>query len=369
MNRRASGEGTVWKRKDGSWVAQTAMSFGRKSFTSRKSRAHAIGKRDEWLRLRGGSSLATIHGSSTLREYLDSWLSSVELSLAPRTAEGYRIHCKHVSTDIGSIPLSKIGPHHIRAVIDALSEIPATARKVRRTLSQALKQAVEWELIRSNPAAKTRAPKAPKTEIRPFYPDEVKRWLAYDHGKHAALVLLLTLAGPRLGEALGLEWRHVDLDGKKITFNQSLQRHSHTLHIVDTKNKASRRTIVVGARVIEALRTQRRTQKEARLKSGAKWHAWPDRDFVFTNSIGRPLEPRRANEIITEQMKAAKVEVRRVHDLRHTAATEQLRRGTPWHTVQHMLGHGSVLTTVTIYGHLVPGMMDDAAKVMDSMGE
>jgi hypothetical protein len=53
--------------------------------------------------------------------------------------------------------------------------------------------------------------------------------------------------------------------------------------------------------------------------------------------------------------KAAGLEVRNPHDLRHTYATTLLMAGMSPAYVQRQLGHSSIAITVDIYGHWIPG--------------
>ncbi|HKW93020.1 MAG TPA: tyrosine-type recombinase/integrase, partial [Methylomirabilota bacterium] len=45
----------------------------------------------------------------------------------------------------------------------------------------------------------------------------------------------------------------------------------------------------------------------------------------------------------------------RVHDLRHTYASLQLRRGKPMEYVQQQLGHTAIDTTIRLYAHFKAG--------------
>jgi integrase len=50
----------------------------------------------------------------------------------------------------------------------------------------------------------------------------------------------------------------------------------------------------------------------------------------------------------------------RLHDLRHTHASQLIRTGAPAKVIQERLGHSSAAFTLTTYGHLLPGMQDEA---------
>jgi integrase len=52
-----------------------------------------------------------------------------------------------------------------------------------------------------------------------------------------------------------------------------------------------------------------------------------------------------------------------LHDLRHTHATQLLRHAVPVKIVSERLGHASVVITLSIYAHVLPGDQERAAAV------
>jgi site-specific recombinase XerC len=58
-----------------------------------------------------------------------------------------------------------------------------------------------------------------------------------------------------------------------------------------------------------------------------------------------------------------------MHMLRHALASSMLAAGVPMLEVQAFLGHKDVTTTLGTYGHLLPGALEDAASVYDSVWE
>jgi hypothetical protein len=56
---------------------------------------------------------------------------------------------------------------------------------------------------------------------------------------------------------------------------------------------------------------------------------------------------------------------RRVHDLRHTAASLAIRENASVKIVQAMLGHRSATQTLDRYGHLYPSDLDALAERLD----
>jgi integrase len=57
----------------------------------------------------------------------------------------------------------------------------------------------------------------------------------------------------------------------------------------------------------------------------------------------------------------------RFHDLRHTHASELLRRRTPIKTVSQRLGHANPTVTLNVHAHLMSGDDEDAAKLVEDL--
>jgi len=55
----------------------------------------------------------------------------------------------------------------------------------------------------------------------------------------------------------------------------------------------------------------------------------------------------------------------RFHDLRHTCATLLLTKGVHPKIISDLLGHSSIAITLDVYSHVIPGMVDVAARAME----
>ena len=55
----------------------------------------------------------------------------------------------------------------------------------------------------------------------------------------------------------------------------------------------------------------------------------------------------------------------RFHDLRHAHATHLLARGAHPKVASERLGHAKVGITLDLYSHVIPGMQEDAAAMVD----
>lgn len=166
------------------------------------------------------------------------------------------------------------------------------------------------------------------------------------------LLELLRSTGMRIGEALGL--RHADL---------SIARRE--VAVVPRVNGNGARVKQWKPRTIPA---------PASLFSGYadyldEEYGDVDSDFVFVNLWGQPhghaLSYPAVRDLLLRLRRRTQLPEFTFHHLRHTYATELIRKGADWAIVAHLLGHSSVQTTLGIYGHLT---VDDARRALISAG-
>jgi integrase len=173
---------------------------------------------------------------------------------------------------------------------------------------------------------------------------------------------LLGTSGLRVGEALGLLWKDVDLDAGRLAVRHTLQRQPGTGFVLGpTKTEKSRRTVYLSALARGALEQQREHQSRGRRDS----KRWLETDLVFTNRHGHAVGPGMVNRALAEALHHASLPRIRVHDLRHSTASMLLEAGTHPKVVQDLLGHSTIQLTLDTYSHLTPALHQQAARTMD----
>src|SRR5215213_9820838 len=148
-----------------------------------------------------------------------------------------------------------------------------TAQALKRPLhtrgpAPGARAAMRLNLIPFNPAARVDTPKLRQQEITPLDAEQARRFLqAASCEKFEALYVLSLTVGLRCGEALGLKWSDIDLDAGTLRVVRQLQRirEGGGLVFMEPKN-ASRRTVDLPQRAVEALRSHRHTQVEEEAK-------------------------------------------------------------------------------------------------------
>lgn len=308
----------------------------------------------------------------TLAAWLDCWITehSALKQLRPRTVDGYRgMARRYLNETIGREQLQRVTPAQIQTVYAKLTAEGLslqTVQHVHRLLREALKGAVQQDLLTRNPTDRVSAPTPKRFTARPLTWEEAR--LLFDAAKDSEIepVLHLTLGtGLRRGEVLGLRWCDLNLDRYELVVQRSVQRlRGQGLVAAEPKTSRSRRRVALSSDVIATLRSHRTRAAQARWAVGPEWD---DTAPVFAqlDAPARPLSPDTLSHRFRRLAKSVGLEGVRFHDLRHAHATYLLERGIAPQVVQERLGHADISTTLGVYGHVLPGQQAQAANVFD----
>ena len=369
--RRPKGDGAVFQRADGRWVAELDLGW----IDGKRRRRQVYGRtqrqaREKLAELRRaverGQNLAV--KPRTLAEWLDHWLNEIKAhdGTRPSTLRRYReVVTNHLSPVLGKSRLDKLAPVDVERLLAARrdSVAPATLVKIHAVLRVALADAERRDLIPRNVARAVRAPALAEEERPALTVDEGRRVLAAVEGeRYEAVVVLGLLLGLRRGEILGLRWDDIDLDGRTIRVRRALQRVDGSLRLVETKTRRSRRPVPMPALALPALGRRKATQTADRLAAGESWQRT---GLVFTTGLGTPVEPRNVNRWFDQLRTRAGLPWLRLHDLRHGCATFLLAHGVDPRTVMEILGHTTIRQTMDRYAHALPERVRAAADTMD----
>jgi integrase len=254
--------------------------------------------------------------------------------------------------------IEKVTPGAIEALQAQLEREKVGARtrlKVHFVLHAAFEHALNRELVYRNPLRTVSAPRYSAKPIQPFDLDEARAFIAAIAGDRLeALYLLAILAGLRQGELFALQWKDIDFEHGTVGVRRSLQDADGDRRLADPKTGASKRSVALSHRCIDALHEHRR--RLAREGLGGS-------PYVFPDTEGNPL---RRQNLVRRSFKPLleKADLRpiRFHDLRHTMASLMLQNGAALKVVQERLGHSKPSTTANTYVHTVPSMQRDAAE-------
>jgi integrase len=180
-----------------------------------------------------------------------------------------------------------------------------------------------------------------------------------------ALFRLEVVTGMRQMEILGLKWDDLDWLHQTIKVERQLVRPDGTgVKFLPPKTRSGKRIVDLDEITIKILRSHYERQQKERLTAGETWKEY---GLIFTSLIGTPIETSKLRRVFLKLLADAGLPRIRFHDLRHTAASLMLNHGVPAIVVSKRLGHARVSITEDVYGHLVPGMQAEAAKLISDL--
>jgi integrase len=369
--KRGNQEGSIFQRADGRWCAVVSLGWR----NGKRHRKHFYGCTRSEVRdqltaaLRAHQQGLQIDPQrQTVGQFLGRWLTDcVAPSTRPRTFDSYSDTVRlHLIPTLGKIPLAKLAPQHVQAMINAkLPDFsPRSVQYMHSVLSRALNRAVKWDLVPRNVCTLVSSPRVPRQLVEPLSPVDGRRLLdAVKNDQNEALYSVAMALGLRKGEALGLRWDDVDLEAGMLRVRHQLQSQGGK-KLTEPKSDRSRRTLPLPDFAVKALRAHRARQLQARLVGGSRWK---DTGHVFTTSVGTPMDGSRVSKQFRKALKKAGLTHKRFHDLRHTAASLLLAQGVHPRVVMETLGHSQISVTMNTYTNVMPTLLRDAADKMDAI--
>ncbi|MDB5053922.1 MAG: phage integrase family protein [Bacilli bacterium] len=319
----------------------------------------------------------------TFLAFVEEWEKKYAIKhLKPGTLEIYLIHLKNRAIpSFGHSRLGDIKTMHIINLMDELTRAEkmgatkgtlaaGTIHYVLRAVRSVFTRAVEWKLIKSNPADGVKKPKIDRTEINVYADEEIKLLLTALENAAPHWRMMITLAlttGLRKGELLGLEWKHIDLVKGTLSVEQSLSSSKKNRYLIsEPKTKSSRRSLSLSAPIISKLKEYKIYCNKERLLISNLWEEGK-RFFIFTAISGKPLSPYSLDSYWKKFLIKHELRHIRFHDLRHTAATWMLNKGVNIKNVSDILGHANITTTLNLYAHTQKADKQAAADTFDSL--
>lgn len=315
----------------------------------------------------------------TLSEWVHKRLfDSVLDQVSPSTFQGYMsLYETHIKgSDLGNMKIKEIKPMHLNSFLNNIKSkgkhtkgqplAASSVKKLRFLLNNCFKSAYYNNIISYNPMESTEV-KLPKNTKKAktrsaLTVEQQKVYIkACDSQTYGLLYILALSTGLRMGEIIGLKWKYVDFDTNNINVVETIKYsdvydskgNKHKEHVVKApKSESGNRTVPLPNFLVTKL-------KELKLKS--------TNDYVFATSTGRPLNQGNINRGHIAICKRAEIDHIPFHSLRHTYATNLLKAGENFKTLQVLLGHADISTTMNIYAHVLEDTKKTAASKLDKL--
>lgn len=339
---------------------------------------------------------------TTVQDFFTDWLeNTVKVRRKPSTYAQYNSLVKvHLLPSMGRKPLKDVRAKHLDDLYRALEVggrnpkyvrkgkpaeaqrglAPKTIRGLHVAVHSGLERAVRQNLIPRNPADGVELPTAPRKRRMPVDLAQVQH-LLISAAKHAAarktdgmqwhadwqwatLWAFLANTGLRIGEALALRWRDVDLTEGWFTVSQNLSRGLDGKGaMADTKSESGERWIPLTKPVLAALREHKKRQDALRANVGT---SYADGDLVFAWAVGTPLNERNTLRALKAAVKRADLpESTCLHDLRRMTASLLVAAGVDITTAAAILGHRNASVLLDVYAQALRAPKLEAATRLE----
>ena len=284
--------------------------------------------------MQNGMTKLAVTTQYTVKHYIDDyllprWGKSVALDIQPLEIESW----------LGSLPRSN-----------------PTKDKIRRIMSIVYTRAQKYGLVprsdSSNPVKWVE--QSAKSSYKPIVLDPATAAKIFEQlsGFELTLTILVAATGIRISEAMGLKWEDIDYQNKQINLRR--------VWVGDTiveqlKTEDSEAPVPLTALLAKFLRDWQRETVYGRPS-----------DWVFASARNKGKTPRSSSVLTWDHLRpaaiAAGVKLKKgqrfgFHNFRHGLASWLVNQGTDVKTVQGLLRHSNVRTTLGLYAHQVNSSM------------
>lgn len=299
----------------------------------------------------------------TLGQHLENWLEYQKTQVSLRTFDGYESMTRvHLQPALGDLSLRNLRPEAIQAYYTkACAKLsPRTVGKHHRLLFSALKHAVRHGIVGRNVMELVDPPRWKPKPMRTLTPDELATLLQHCTDRIHPIVYTAVSSGLRQAEILGLRWRDIDPQLGSISVNQVLYMRRGMVEFKEPKTARSRRRVTMTKKLTAFLNGYKKDRNLLGMPVG------PDH-LVFCHRDGAPFSPSTLDHAFTAITEKSGLVGIRFHDLRHTFASLALMRGAKPKVISEALGHSSVGFTLDVYSHIIEGMQDEMAMLLDDI--
>jgi len=303
-------------------------------------------------------------------EYVLAWLESIRTGIEATTYQSYldAVNARLINYkayDLANVKLSELSDKMFQDYLNSLAERYSlnSIKKVWGLIKTCVQYAEAKKDIEplylkvtvttpseANVSVKKKEISIPSAEeVQMIYEEAMSTCSngARKYGNAAYVITLIMYTGMRVSEAIGLQWKDVDIERREIAINQSLAmirenkdgESSYSYKVKAAKTKDSRRKIVLPDKALEAILYFRKY--------------YTDEDgFVCVNDKNQHHYTRRQIERTMErivQNSRCQSKDYTPHSLRHGYGSILLSMGTDIKIVSELLGHSDVSFTYNVY--------------------
>lgn len=359
------------QRKDGRYQARFTRFNGQRS----EKNFVKVTEARSWLNEQRYLDSITATGDMTVDEWYNYWIENFKDGIVKdNTTKNYKQRYEYnIKNEIGLIKLQDIRQLHCQKILNNMFDSGrysnGTMELTQITLHALFKGAVENDYLQKNPAENLKLKRRDNDneERRVLTRQEQKIFKEYAKNtlyNNAYCLVLET--GLRAGEVGGLQWNDIDFENGVINVQRTILQDAQKggFYFGTPKTKKSKRKIPLTNEAVSILNNQKMLQCKLRMKS-KNWNSYWD-GLVFTTVNGNPVGASTFRSMMIRIVKNINFDRQYnaqnslyeefqhcyMHSLRHTFATRCIENGVQPKTLQKILGHSTLSTTMDLYVHV-----------------
>lgn len=287
----------------------------------------------------------------TFQEVAEEWWKDAEPSLAYQTVKVYKPALRRAMDEFGEDSIRDIRPRDLNAFLQRMAKEGFALRTVmnqRTVLNQIFTHAILEGDIEMNPCTSIQTPKnLKKTKRSAATPREEQ--LVIDNRELWMFPYIALMTGMRKGEILALQWKDIDFENDLIYVTKSVAHKGDRPFITKPKTEA-------GERIVPLLDDLKAFLLE-------QPNRIPD-DYIISDTGDTPLTNRRYLTLSKHYKEQTGVECT-AHQLRHSFATNAFENDVDPKSLQMIIGHRQISTTLDIYTDFREKSVKNVAKILN----
>lgn len=358
----------ISQRKDGYYV-------GRYTTSSGKRKQKVFRKLQECRRWVANAEYDDRHRNLNfpseilVSEWYKYWIGIKERSIRESTVRYYKsVYKNNIEAALGDKVLAKVTSIDCQLILNNMADNgkkSSTIRNAKLVLGYLFEFAFQNDLISKNPCGR-------QVEYKIGQDSEPRRALTLSEqktlcesivGHRFEYVYKFALqTGLRVSELVGLKWEDVDWEKKNIRIQRSLKYDSSIKgwKLDSLKSKCSFRTIPLTNEAMNILRFQEQKNKTIKIVN-LEW-----KDYVFLRIRGLPLIMSNLDSDLSKVCAAAGIRSVSMHILRHTFATRCIEGGMLPKTLQTLMGHADITTTMNLYVNTTDDQSEKEIRMVEN---
>jgi site-specific recombinase XerD len=284
----------------------------------------------------------------SLKRFKDEYITFVKATLSNGYYKNVVYSFKLLTERFGNdIPLKKINAIRVETLlIERFSKAKYATSLALRALKSSFNKAIEWNYLDVNPFIRIKLPKIPKPHPTFIYEDELHKIIEKETQVDFKDIYSFAFhTGCRISEILNMRWTNVDFEHRMITVKND--------ETFTTKSKKDR-VVPINKKLLKVLR--RRIPIIRSIDNS---------DYIFEKTKRVIYRADTISKCFKKAVRAAKLNEKiHIHTLRHSFASNLVKKNVSLYVVKELLGHQDIRTT-QIYAHLTIDSLRSAVKVLE----